>query len=75
MNDFKFLKKVGEGTYGNVFLVQHKKTKALLALKSLSKKHIEKLKQVERTRNERKLLEEVQHEFLVKMHYCFVSKN
>lgn len=56
-----------------MYLIIHKVSNKLLALKALKKKTIERMKQIERTRNERRLLEEVRHEFIVALHYCFVS--
>ena len=41
-DDFDFLKDLGKGAYGTVFLVQHKKTKQQFALKELSKEMVVK---------------------------------
>lgn len=36
-NDFKFLMVIGRGTFGKVFLAEHKTTKKLFAVKSIRK--------------------------------------
>ena len=40
MADFNFLKELGEGSFGKVLLVQHKKTNAKYALKVVDKQHV-----------------------------------
>ena len=35
--DFEYIKELGEGSYGQVYLVSHKKTKAIYALKIIDK--------------------------------------
>ena len=44
--DFDFLQDLGKGAYGTVFLVQHKKTKPLFALKELSKEMVVKYNKI-----------------------------
>ena len=40
MDDFNILKELGEGSFGKVLLVQHKKTNAKYALKVVDKQHV-----------------------------------
>ena len=40
MADFNVLKELGEGSFGKVLLVQHKKTNAKYALKVVDKQHV-----------------------------------
>ena len=46
-------------------LVQHNENKRYLALKKMDKKKILKMKQLEHIHNEKSLLEEVDHPFIV----------
>lgn len=59
---------IGTGTFGKVKLCYHQPTKQYLACKILKKKKIIKLKQVEHIMNEKKVLELIDHPFIVKLH-------
>ncbi|KAF9097264.1 serine/threonine protein kinase psk1 [Mortierella sp. AD031] len=71
-DDFKFLKVIGRGAYGKVYLVRHITTNALYAMKVLKKASIiVHAKDTECTMSERKILEAIRHPFIVKLHYAF----
>ncbi|KAF9936166.1 serine/threonine protein kinase psk1 [Modicella reniformis] len=71
-DDFKFLKVIGRGAYGKVYLVRHISTNALYAMKVLKKASIiVHAKDTECTMSERKILEAIRHPFIVKLHYAF----
>ncbi|KAG0364780.1 kinase-like domain-containing protein [Gamsiella multidivaricata] len=71
-DDFKFLKVIGRGAYGKVYLVRHICTNALYAMKVLKKASIiVHAKDTECTMSERKILEAIRHPFIVKLHYAF----
>ncbi|KAG0040963.1 serine/threonine protein kinase psk1 [Gryganskiella cystojenkinii] len=71
-DDFKFLKVIGRGAYGKVYLVRHIATHALYAMKVLKKASIiVHAKDTECTMSERKILEAIRHPFIVKLHYAF----
>ncbi|KAG0038270.1 serine/threonine protein kinase psk1 [Podila clonocystis] len=71
-DDFKFLKVIGRGAYGKVYLVRHIATNALYAMKVLKKASIiVHAKDTENTMSERKILEAIRHPFIVKLHYAF----
>ncbi|KAF8951324.1 serine/threonine protein kinase psk1 [Haplosporangium bisporale] len=71
-DDFKFLKVIGRGAYGKVYLVRHIATSALYAMKVLKKASIiVHAKDTECTMSERKILEAIRHPFIVKLHYAF----
>ena len=74
MRDFKMITTLGSGTYGKVVLVRHKETQKLYAMKSLKKKEIREKNQVEHTKAERRILERVNHPFIVRMKYAFSDK-
>lgn len=69
--DFERLKTLGTGSFGRVMLVQHKKSKGFHAMKILDKQKVVKLKQVEHTLNEKKILSAIKFPFLVNLEYYF----
>lgn len=71
LNDFDRLKTVGTGSFGRVMLVQHKETKQFYAMKILEKQKVVKMKQVEHTLNEKRILRAVSSPFIVEMAYSF----
>lgn len=73
-DDFTLLKVIGQGSYGKVFLVQHKKTGLTHAMKMLKKDELKKRNQVEHTMTERRILEKIKHPFIVSLQYSFQSK-
>lgn len=80
-DDFKRIHVIGKGSYGKVYLVrkilQHKTeteeevTGDLYAMKVLNKKELRKKKQVEHTKSERRILEKINHPFVVGLHCAF----
>jgi serine/threonine protein kinase len=72
LEDFRVLSVIGRGAYGQVFLVQKKTDPTLFAMKVLKKAAIVvHRKETEHTKNERSILEEIQHPFIVKLYYAF----
>jgi protein kinase A len=71
LDDFDRLKTLGTGSFGRVMLVQHKTTKDYYAMKILDKQKVVKLKQVEHTLNEKKILHAINFPFLVTLKYHF----
>ncbi|KAH9257324.1 hypothetical protein BASA81_004481 [Batrachochytrium salamandrivorans] len=71
--DFDKLKLLGEGTFGRVFLVRHRRTSGgkLFAMKILEKQHVIGKHQVEHTKTERRVLAKVRHPFIARLHYAF----
>lgn len=69
--DFERLKTLGTGSFGRVMLVQHKKSKSYHAMKILDKQKVVKLKQVEHTLNEKRILSAISFPFLVNLEYYF----
>lgn len=73
-DSFHVEKLIGRGTFGKVLLVRKKDTNKPYAMKVIKKALIEKYKHVDHTKTERKVLEELDNEFLVKLRYAFQSK-
>ncbi|TFL03995.1 kinase-like domain-containing protein [Pterulicium gracile] len=62
---------VGKGAFGKVRVVEHKRSKELYALKYIDKQRCIKQKSVSNIIQERRLLEEIEHPFIVNMRYAF----
>lgn len=68
---FELLRIIGKGTYGRVRVVEHKKTGDLYALKYIDKARCVKSQATANIVQERILLEEIHHPFIVNMYYAF----
>ncbi|KAN0093051.1 Protein kinase-like domain containing protein [Tylopilus felleus] len=68
---FELHRAVGKGAFGKVRVVEHKKTKKVYALKYIDKSKCVKQKAVANIIQERHLLEEVDHPFVVNLRYAF----
>ncbi|KAH7348745.1 kinase-like domain-containing protein [Rhexocercosporidium sp. MPI-PUGE-AT-0058] len=76
LTDFDMLRTLGTGSFGRVHLVQSKHNQRFYAVKVLKKQQVVKMKQVEHTNDERKMLQEVKHPFLITLWGTFQdSKN
>ncbi|XP_036996232.2 cAMP-dependent protein kinase catalytic subunit PRKX isoform X3 [Artibeus jamaicensis] len=67
LQDFDTLATVGTGTFGRVQLVRLKTAKRFFALKVMSIPEVIRLKQEQHVQNEKSVLKEVNHPFLVKL--------
>ncbi|XP_018612930.2 serine/threonine-protein kinase Sgk2b [Scleropages formosus] len=71
-SDFDYLKIIGKGSFGKVLLARHKENAKYYAVKVLQKKIILKKKEQKHIMAERSvLLKNLQHPFLVGLHYSF----
>jgi len=72
IDDYIRIRTLGTGSFGRVMLVQHvSDTSTFYALKILKKSKIVKLKQVEHTIMEKKIISCVQHPFITKLECSF----
>ena len=71
INDFTTLKVIGKGSYGKVLLVEKKDDKKKYAMKILKKKAMIKRNQVNHIKTERRIMELIDHPFIVKLRYAF----
>ena len=74
LNDFKIIKVIGRGTFGKVCLVQYKETKEYFAMKSMKKNILLEKDTVQNTLLEKKILENLNYQFLVGMVFCFQTE-
>lgn len=65
--DFQILRTLGTGSFGRVHLVRSVHNSRYYAIKVLKKVQIVKMKQVEHTNDERRMLKLVEHPFLIRM--------
>lgn len=75
IEDFELLKVLGRGSFGKVMQVRHKGNGQIYAMKILKKAAIVARNQVEHTRAERKILQALQHPFLMTLRWAFQSKD
>jgi hypothetical protein len=71
-NHFQVLKKIGQGGFGDVWLVRRKDTGHLYAMKMIAKKHFNVM-HCRIIKRELKLMKDLDHPFVVKMHYSFYN--
>uniref|UniRef100_A0A0A9Y1E0 non-specific serine/threonine protein kinase n=1 Tax=Lygus hesperus TaxID=30085 RepID=A0A0A9Y1E0_LYGHE len=74
IEDFELLKVLGRGSFGKVIQVRHKITGKIYAMKIFKKKAVVAHNQMEHIRTERRILEMLQHPFLLTLRYSFQSK-
>nr|XP_002126100.1 cAMP-dependent protein kinase catalytic subunit PRKX-like [Ciona intestinalis] len=70
LNDLEILSTIGTGTFGRVVLVKEKHTKEHFALKVMKICDIIKLKQVQHVKNEKSILNQIQHPFIVQLFWA-----
>lgn len=76
LEDFSMQRTLGTGSFGRVHLVQSRHNHRFYAVKVLKKAQVVKMKQVEHTNDERRMLQRVKHPFLITLWGTFQdSKN
>ncbi|CAF1005722.1 unnamed protein product [Brachionus calyciflorus] len=69
--DYEIKRTLGTGSFSRVLLARNIKTNIFYAMKVLDKQKVLKLKQVEHTLNEKKILQSINFPFLVNLAYSF----
>ncbi|KAG4072631.1 hypothetical protein HA402_004720 [Bradysia odoriphaga] len=69
IDDFQIIKTIGTGTFGRVCLCLDKKTETFCAMKILAMADVIRLKQVEHVKNEKSILSEINHPFIVNLRW------
>ncbi|CAI5758114.1 unnamed protein product [Candida verbasci] len=67
LQDFSIMRTLGTGSFGRVHLVRSVHNGRYYAIKVLKKHQVVKMKQVEHTNDERKMLKLIEHPFLIRM--------
>lgn len=67
LGELKFVRFIGEGTFGKVFLVRHKKEETLYALKTVERWKISEFNIYDNLLNERTILLQLDHPMLMKL--------
>lgn len=70
-NELQRITTLGTGAFGRVLLLRHSKSNKLYAMKVLEKDKVVKMKQVEHTLYEKRILESIRFPFTVYMEFCF----
>lgn len=72
--DFELLKVVGKGSFAKVMQVRKVDSNEIYAMKVLKKDKIVKRKKVKHTNTERRILEDIEHPFIVSLRFAFQNK-
>lgn len=75
LEDFELLTTVGKGSFGKVLQVRYKDNGQIYAMKVLKKAQVIKRKQYDHTMAERRILEEIEHPFIVSLRFAFQTTN
>lgn len=73
--DFELLTVIGRGSFGKVMQVKHKETGKIYAMKVMRKDAIIAKNQVKHTRDEKSILQKIQHPFIVNLRFAFQTKD
>lgn len=74
VDDFTILKVIGKGSYGKVVLVKKRDSEEILAMKILKKKEMIVRNQVLHIKTERRIMEMIDHPFIIKLEYAFQNR-
>eukprot|EP00826_Nyctotherus_ovalis_P003267 TRINITY_DN10663_c0_g1_i1.p2 TRINITY_DN10663_c0_g1~~TRINITY_DN10663_c0_g1_i1.p2 ORF type:complete len:165 (-),score=38.83 TRINITY_DN10663_c0_g1_i1:612-1106(-) len=67
---FEIISKLGQGAFGQVFKVKLTGTNKYFAMKSISKEFLMNTKQLRYAQSECSILKEINHPFIIKLHYA-----
>ncbi|KAF1980742.1 kinase-like protein [Aulographum hederae CBS 113979] len=71
LRHFKLLRVVGKGAFGKVRIIEHRQNGLQFALKYIRKDEVVRSESVKNIVRERKMLEQLQHNFLCNLRYSF----
>mmetsp|Transcript_9808 Transcript_9808/g.19284 ORF Transcript_9808/g.19284 Transcript_9808/m.19284 type:complete len:713 (-) Transcript_9808:1832-3970(-) len=73
LNNFRIIDEIGAGSFARVYKVMKIDDSQIFAMKSLNKDFLRKRKQLKYAINEGKILKQLDHPFIIKLHYAFQS--
>eukprot|EP01098_Paradermamoeba_levis_P005560 TRINITY_DN2344_c0_g1_i1.p1 TRINITY_DN2344_c0_g1~~TRINITY_DN2344_c0_g1_i1.p1 ORF type:complete len:458 (-),score=177.99 TRINITY_DN2344_c0_g1_i1:206-1489(-) len=71
LEDFELLKKIGEGSFGQVMQVKKKDDGQIYAMKILNKSAVVKNDEIQHAKSEKAILQKINSPFLVNLYYTF----
>jgi len=73
LSSFKVIEEIGGGSFGTVYKVIQVDTGKIYAMKVLHKKYLKRKKQLKYAIAECKIMQELKHPFIIKLHYAFAT--
>ena len=74
LEDFQFIRLIGVGSYGKIYVASKKNSKKLYAIKVLNKKNVYNPTEKQNIRKERAVLAKLNHPFIMRLYYAFQTK-
>ena len=74
LEDFQFIRLIGVGSYGKIYVASKKNSKKLYAIKVLNKKNVYNPTEKQNIRTERAVLAKLNHPFIMRLYYAFQTK-
>jgi serine/threonine protein kinase len=74
LSSFKFYKKIGEGAFGEVYLVRREKQDQFYALKAIRKERVYGTNLYRYIQTEKDILSLLNHPFIVRLRYAFQTE-
>lgn len=74
LEDFKIRKVIDKGSFGKVFLVVNRHSGKLYAMKRINKDILIDKKQIQNTKNEKEILFQSNHPFVLSMDYVYQNE-
>ena len=74
LEDFKFIRLIGVGSYGKIYVASKKSSNKLYAIKILNKKNLHNKLELQNIKTERTVLAKLNHPFIMKLYYAFQTK-
>lgn len=75
LDSLDIVKTIGTGSFATVKLCKHVMTRQCFALKTMSILEMIKMKQVQHVKNEKKVLQQVNHPFIIKLMWSHIDKS
>jgi protein-serine/threonine kinase len=74
LEDFQFIRLIGVGSYGKIYVASKKSSNKLYAIKILNKKNIYNQNERQNIKTERTVLAKLNHPFIMKLYYAFQTR-